>query len=860
MGTYQNSASDAKRFFEDFIVEYYEKRNYEKCLSVMAPDISWYGTGAHEVCYSLDDAIRLFSEEKSSFDASLTIIKQDIHVTSVASGVYALCSTSTFKDTNELSLYLQEMDTRISVICHYQNGSFLVKHIHVSVPNLAQSEGEFVQKVTDSNYDKLLEQTLEKRTKLLRKTTSELEALTNNICGGVIICKCDSNFTISYMSDGFTALTGYTKDVLHTKFNDSHLAIVYEKDKANFAETYAEINEKDEYVKVYTSEYRIVHKDGHQIWVLDNSIKLKGEECDTYQCILTDITTQKSQEFELRMSEKRYEIAMGMSDIVMFEYNIITRQLLLFEQDTTLYSVNNVVEEGVQTFIKNGIIEPDSVDAFRGMYDLIHAGAKTASCIIRAKDVMGVVHDYELQLNTVFDDDGRPISAIGLRKNVSKLHRLEKEREFANTLVSDKIFLVEADITNNVVVDMSEYWKSILNITIGTPLSHALDLVCEKYIDPEYREAIRRRTSYKYIKQKYEKGERLIVFTYKRKDELGALSWFEGTINIIRDAHNDTLHMRFYHTNINDRKAKEQRVLEDQRLYANFTSRAKLAYEVNITKNLALKGHENWEEVYGIAPTENYSDMISAFAICGLYAEDAQVFVDCFEAENVKKAFKNGKRQIECQYRKPTEDGELHWVCCTLNLYEDPITEDIKGYSFVEDIDEKMRAELTLKYKAEHDTMTGLFNKVTTQAVIEAFLADETYALKQHAFLIIDIDFFKSINDTFGHLFGDDVLRDVSVRIKAIFREDDIIGRVGGDEFVVLMKKVSGVEIVAQKAQEICDQLKISYRNGQSTASISASVGIAMYPKGGVNYAALFSHADIALYSSKNSGKNNYAF
>lgn len=860
MAEYKNTAADAKRFFLTFISEYYEKRNYKDCIKIFHDDISWFGTGAHEICNGMEDALRLFSEEQASFDGKFKIVRHSTNVSTVTKGVYVIYSVIYLVEDGQYNTYLQEMQTRLSIVCQYEGSAFMVKHLHVSVPNTAQSNGEYVQKIADSSYNKVLEQTLEQRTKMLQKTAEELETLTNNICGGVQICKCDQQLSIIYLSDGFTKLSGYTSKLIEEKYHGSHTELVYKTDRDEFIQKCGEIIKNGSYGKPYSFEYRLVHKDGHHIWVLDNAIKLKSDDGDIFQCILTDITSQKELELALRLSEKRYGIAMAMSDIVMFEYNIVTRQLILYERDAELYNVGKIVENGVETFIAKGIIEPESVDAYKGMYDLIHAGAKTASCFVHAKDAMGNVHDYELQLNTVFDNDGRPVSAIGLRKNISRLRRLEKEREFAKTLVSGKRFLFEADVTNNIIVDISSYWQDILNITVGSSLSTAIDLICNIYIEPDYRETIRRRTSLKYISQKYEKGERLIVFSYKRKDELGEYSWFEGTINIIRDEPTEALHMRFYHTNINEKKIKEQRALEEQRLYENFTSRAKLAYEVNISKNLAIKGHENWEKAYGIKPSDNYSDMINAFAVCGIYAEDAQGFIDNFNAAHLVSEYKTGVRQLAYHYRKPTENGELRWVCCTLNLYEDPQSGDIKGYAYVEDIDEQKRAELSLKYKAEHDTMTGLYNKVTTQAIIEAFLADETYALKQHAFFIIDLDYFKTINDTFGHLFGDDVLRDVAARIKTIFRDDDIVGRIGGDEFVVLMKKVSSLEIAAQKAQEICSTLKISYRDTNASASISASVGIAVFPKCGVNYATLFAHADKALYSAKDSGKNNYAF
>lgn len=158
--------------------------------------------------------------------------------------------------------------------------------------------------------------------------------------------------------------------------------------------------------------------------------------------------------------------------------------------------------------------------------------------------------------------------------------------------------------------------------------------------------------------------------------------------------------------------------------------------------------------------------------------------------------------------------------------------------------------------EAKRDALTKLFNKVETQKAVEQVLLEESNEV--HAMLLIDIDDFKDINDTFGHTYGDTVIIDVANTIREQFRGGDIVGRVGGDEFLVLMQAVTE-ETVHEKAKTLCHKLEKNYSGGAVSKQISISVGIAFYHKDGSNYQELFEKADHAMYRAKQSGKCQYA-
>lgn len=159
-----------------------------------------------------------------------------------------------------------------------------------------------------------------------------------------------------------------------------------------------------------------------------------------------------------------------------------------------------------------------------------------------------------------------------------------------------------------------------------------------------------------------------------------------------------------------------------------------------------------------------------------------------------------------------------------------------------------------LKIRAENDLLTGLYNKITSELLISDYLETEGKN-GRHALFVIDIDNFKNVNDEMGHLIGDRALIDTAAGINDSFRISDIKGRIGGDEFIVLLKNIASDEDIRKKAEDLCRLFKsIKVYNGQ----ISGSVGAAVYPDHGTTYTELFEIADKAMYHSKELGKDGY--
>lgn len=163
-----------------------------------------------------------------------------------------------------------------------------------------------------------------------------------------------------------------------------------------------------------------------------------------------------------------------------------------------------------------------------------------------------------------------------------------------------------------------------------------------------------------------------------------------------------------------------------------------------------------------------------------------------------------------------------------------------------------------LEDKADTDLLTGLNNKLATERKIKEFMAHNPDT--QSMLFILDVDNFKKVNDTMGHAFGDEVLRSLGKQIGGIFRASDIVGRVGGDEFMVFLKAIPTEETILKEAAKVEAFFKDFQAGEYVKYKATASIGVAIFPQEGADFETLYKAADQGLYKAKKRGKNQLAF
>ena len=175
----------------------------------------------------------------------------------------------------------------------------------------------------------------------------------------------------------------------------------------------------------------------------------------------------------------------------------------------------------------------------------------------------------------------------------------------------------------------------------------------------------------------------------------------------------------------------------------------------------------------------------------------------------------------------------------------------------VQNIDTEKTRLLKLQIMAESDSLTGLCNNLSFKEKVDHYLQNDGLG-GEHFLMVIDLDDFKSVNDTFGHAEGDRILQLFSAKIKPLFRTSDIIGRIGGDEFAIFVKDFSQIKGISSKAQDICELVSI-LGGSLNEFTLTSSIGISIYKRDGTNFLELFKKADTALYQAKRIGKGRFS-
>lgn len=261
----------------------------------------------------------------------------------------------------------------------------------------------------------------------------------------------------------------------------------------------------------------------------------------------------------------------------------------------------------------------------------------------------------------------------------------------------------------------------------------------------------------------------------------------------------------------------------------------------------------NFRKNFGYEPTR--TGFLGSLESDYVHPDDVIRFAELYEK------MKQSKKLTEAEVRIINSEGEYLWTRVYMLGVFDQEGKLAKVIGKIVNIDEKKRELQYLKEKAVTDSATGVFNKHTTEELIKNFLNGEG-KFGKHALLMIDIDDFKGINDYYGHRVGDEVIATLGTELNRIFRSTDIKGRVGGDEFMVLMKDIEGegLEFIADKANAICKMFKDHKLDDNKWLDFSASIGIAFYDMDGETYEELYEAADMALYNVKNEQKGTYAF
>ena len=236
-----------------------------------------------------------------------------------------------------------------------------------------------------------------------------------------------------------------------------------------------------------------------------------------------------------------------------------------------------------------------------------------------------------------------------------------------------------------------------------------------------------------------------------------------------------------------------------------------------------------------------------------VYEEDEPAVAHMFRG-----LFEGRERHATLLHRNYRKDGAVIWVEWHHSALRDDNGRVISILSLAQDVSSRIQAEERLQYMATHDGLTGLPNSVLLHDRLQAALARAHRARRRVGVMFLDLDHFKDVNDTLGHRIGDALLKELARRIRAALRQSDVLARISGDEFVVVLEDLPDEGSPERVARKMLDEVRRPFMIEGNEIHVSGSLGLALHPDDGTDAETLLKNADAAMYHAKELGRNGF--
>lgn len=369
-----------------------------------------------------------------------------------------------------------------------------------------------------------------------------------------------------------------------------------------------------------------------------------------------------------------------------------------------------------------------------------------------------------------------------------------------------------------------------------------------------------------YHAKNHERVSFRIPFTTMDGEEI----WIHFTGEVLRDAEDRPDHAVGFYRNVTreleDAKAMSLEDLLELRhekqhyltLINGLTAEYTKVFFADIEQDTYLSFRlDDFNETLGKIKLEqisSYRQLMQLYVQQVVYSEDRYLWNCLLHPQEIQEHLKE-KNYFNINYRAVQGENLLYCQAKIAGGGADRSNEIVIG---IRNVDEEYRRQQDLERQSKLDGLTGILNRRGFEQGMKRELCDETCGAV--AFLFIDLDHFKTVNDTFGHSTGDDVLCKVAKILYNVFRKNDLVGRYGGDEFCVLLRDIP-LDILIDRLEECLSALHICYQDEHHSVEVTGSIGVAYYTgHTKINEQQLKDMADEALYEAKQQGRDRYVF
>jgi diguanylate cyclase (GGDEF)-like protein/PAS domain S-box-containing protein len=594
-------------------------------------------------------------------------------------------------------------------------------------------------------------------------------------------------------------------------------------------------------------EMEIIRKDG-TTGVFEVSISLIMDSSGVpigFRGISRDITKRKQMENLLKESEEKYRTILEEMNDGYFEVDLTGKYTFVTETNARLLATTPEKLLGKDS---SEYMVKEDIPLVRGAFNKIYkTGKPERNITYRALHKDGTISIAELSGFPRKDEKGNIIGFRGIARDITERKQMEEalrqsEEKYRNILQSIQEGYFELDLAGN---------YTFVNDANCRLLGYSRDEI----IGMNARQHMPHEDNYKKVSQAYTELfltgkpiESLEIFSVKKD---GTPIIYETSVTLIKNAQGKAIGFRGVSRDITERKRMEEQIRQSEERYRSIIENMTDGYfEVDLYGNFTYFNDAQCrnlgytcEELIGMN-RHQYADEKNVKALFRLFNNvyKTGIPVKTHEVELIKK------------------DGAIAYNEISVNLIRNKNGEAIGFRGISRDITERKRQQEKIHYLATHDSLTGLPNRM----MLNQLLSHAINAAKRHnrklAVFFIDLDRFKIINDMLGHEAGDRLLQEIALRFRHALRSMDIVARMGGDEFVVLIEEIENCEQISTVAHKLLAEAMKPVSIISQECRVTASIGISIYPKDGDDEQTLMKNADIAMYFAKEEGKNNFQF
>lgn len=363
------------------------------------------------------------------------------------------------------------------------------------------------------------------------------------------------------------------------------------------------------------------------------------------------------------------------------------------------------------------------------------------------------------------------------------------------------------------------------------------------------------------VMNKAEKGDFSSRCDYKSKDELGLLaSNYNNMLKKLRNSYEE-LSAVYEELSATEEELRSQyeELIENKEALELSEARYKYAldgindvvWEFDIETNKFFAS-DKWFSIIGYSIKDNDITQLIKKAVFPRYRE--RLYND------IKKHIELGTPCFETEIRVTTGSGEIKWILNRGRIIKDVNNKPLKYSGIISDVTVKVNSERKIRQLAYFDTLTGLPNRTNFINELDSEMKFYETNDKSGAVLFVDLDDFKRVNDSLGHDEGDKLLKTIGDKFSDIIDGKNSVFRFGGDEFLILLRDISGADEVINLVNNLINIFNSGFELYNKQIFITCSIGICMFPKDGKNNNAILKNADTAMYRAKETGKNRYEF